>query len=79
MAYEYSTWIRGATVDTEALSQISQDEFIDKLSSIHAQILPSVTQLLSSARSGGWEIVSLDQLLIGGRVVVSYLCRRPEK
>jgi len=79
MAYEYSTLIRGVTVDAEALSQMAQGEFIEKMGSIHAQVLPGATKLLSSVRGGDWEMVSHDQLLIGGRIVVSYLVRRPEK
>jgi len=79
MAYEYSTVIQGATVDADALSQMSQSDFINKLSSIHAQILSKVTSALVSLRGGGWEIVSHNQSLIGGRIVVSFLLRRPER
>ena len=79
MAYEYSIVIEGATIGAEAMLHEQQGAFLNKLATINAHILSTMITSLASLRGGGWEIISHSESLIGGRVVLSLLIRRPGK
>ncbi len=76
MSYEYSTLVRSGAVDTDGLSNGSKDEA--SMSLLHASgwAVKEAESLLDRHQGGGWEIVGLDQLLVGPRVMVTFLLRR---
>ena len=75
-AYEYSTIVRVGAVDSEALSGPSKDQASMALLHSTGWMVKEVESLLDRHQDGGWEIVSFDQLLVQGRLLVSFLLRR---
>ena len=68
--YEYS-FLTGVATITRSDDHV--EHFLDDL---HPTIFESVKQQLAEAGGGGWELVSHSYLILGGRLVGTFLIRR---
>ena len=74
--YEYSTLVRSGAVDADALAGVSKDDATMAMLHATGWAVKEAESLLDRHQGGGWEIIGLDQLLVGPRVLVTFLLRR---
>ena len=78
MNYEYSTMVRASAID-EALSGLSNDQARIALLHSGGWMVKEAESSLERHQGGGWEMVSFDQMLVGTRLLVSFLLRRERR
>ncbi len=79
MNYEYSTITKASALDDETLSGPSKDQASMALLHSVGWMVKEVEGSLERHQGGGWEMVSLDQLLVGKRLLVAFLLRRERR
>ena len=76
MSFEYSTLVRSNALDEETLTGPSNDQASIALLHAVGWMVKEAESFLDRHQGGGWEMVSFDQLLLGKRLLVSFLLRR---
>ena len=79
MTYEYSTLVKANALDDEVLSGPSNDQASIALLHAVGWMVKEAESSLERHQSGGWEMLSFDQMLVGKRLLVSFLLRRERR
>ena len=77
MDYEYTTMVDTGSIDiAAAMSATAQDVSQAQGEGVNA-LLQKAVGAAADLAGGGWEIFSFDQLLVGDKIVTTFLLRRP--